>query len=253
MVFTVFFPVVSINNVTINGKSFTWTLISRRTVHRAGTRMFKRGLDNEGNAGNFVETEQIVEYENSRCSLVQIRGSIPLVWTQLPNLRYKPPPKLTPGVNQMEAFKKHIDQLIDYGKISIISLINHTGQELILEKALTSIVTNFNEPFLKYESFDFHHECSRMRWDRLSILMKRIENDLSEYGYFFLSADKSTINLQEGIFRTNCIDSLDRTNVVQKLIATLSLENQLKQLYILHSGDKLEDHPNFEFLFRNGN
>ena len=68
-----------------------------------------------------------------------------------------------------------------------------------------------------------------------------------------MSADKSTINLQEGIFRTNCIDSLDRTNVVQKLIATLSLENQLKQLYILHSGEKLEDHPNFEFLFRNGN
>jgi len=36
-------------------------LISRRSIHRAGTRYNARGLDNLGNAANFVETEQIVK------------------------------------------------------------------------------------------------------------------------------------------------------------------------------------------------
>lgn len=43
---------------------------------------------------NFVETEQIVEFQGDRASFVQIRGSIPLFWQQLPDLRYKPPPQL---------------------------------------------------------------------------------------------------------------------------------------------------------------
>uniref|UniRef100_A0A1B0D0G2 Phosphatidylinositol-3-phosphatase SAC1 n=1 Tax=Phlebotomus papatasi TaxID=29031 RepID=A0A1B0D0G2_PHLPP len=35
---------VSINQVNVNGNSFTWTLITRRSVHRAGTRLFCRGI-----------------------------------------------------------------------------------------------------------------------------------------------------------------------------------------------------------------
>ena len=33
------------------------TLISRRQVYRAGTRMNVRGLDDEGHVANYVETE----------------------------------------------------------------------------------------------------------------------------------------------------------------------------------------------------
>lgn len=37
---------------------------------------------------------------------------------------------------------------------------------------------------------------------------------------------------QEGIFRTNCIDCLDRTNVVQSLLARESLQLQLKVVFL---------------------
>ena len=43
-----------------------------------------------------------------------------------------------------------------------------------------------------------------------------------------MNADGSVSNLQEGVFRTNCIDCLDRTNVVQSLIARQSLQDQLQ-------------------------
>lgn len=40
-------------------------------------------------------------------------------------------------------------------------------------------------------------------------------------------------SLQEGVFRTNCVDCLDRTNVVQGLLARHALEALLAQLGVL--------------------
>jgi len=37
-----------------------------------GTRYFIRGLDVEGNAANYVETEQIAQFETGACSFVQV-------------------------------------------------------------------------------------------------------------------------------------------------------------------------------------
>ena len=60
-----------------------------------------RGVDSEGHAANYVETEQIIEYDNSRCSFVQTRGSIPLYWSQYPNLKYKPDPVISSAHSQV--------------------------------------------------------------------------------------------------------------------------------------------------------
>lgn len=63
-----------------------------------GRRFVTRGLDRQGNAANFVETEHIfVNYEMdfmNVASYVQIRGSIPLLWTMKPNLKWSPPVKI---------------------------------------------------------------------------------------------------------------------------------------------------------------
>lgn len=37
-----------------------------------GTRYFIRGLDAEGNAANYVETEQIAQFESGACSFIQV-------------------------------------------------------------------------------------------------------------------------------------------------------------------------------------
>ena len=46
----------------------------------AGTRYLSRGLDEDGNVANFVETEQLLIYKDFIYSFVQIRGSVPLFW-----------------------------------------------------------------------------------------------------------------------------------------------------------------------------
>lgn len=60
------------------------TLISRLSCRRAGTRFNARGIDDEGNVANFVETEVIIwqpQTENSSAGLgfsyCQVRGSVP--------------------------------------------------------------------------------------------------------------------------------------------------------------------------------
>ena len=56
-----------------------------------GTRFNSRGVDEEGNVSNFAETEQLLFLpDGSVRSHVQIRGSIPLFWKQVANVRYKP-------------------------------------------------------------------------------------------------------------------------------------------------------------------
>jgi hypothetical protein len=56
-----------------------------------------RGTDIQGNSANFVETEQIVEFDQDGqrtnrvlTSFLQTRGSIPLYWSQRPNLKWQP-------------------------------------------------------------------------------------------------------------------------------------------------------------------
>jgi hypothetical protein len=55
-----------------------------------GTRFYVRGVDEEGNAANFVETEHIICYNDYTCSYIITRGSIPINWSQRPNLKFKP-------------------------------------------------------------------------------------------------------------------------------------------------------------------
>ncbi|GJW38656.1 phosphoinositide phosphatase SAC8 isoform X1, partial [Tanacetum coccineum] len=44
----------------------------------------------EGDIANFIETEQLLEYDGFKSSFLQVRGSIPLLWEQIVDLSYKP-------------------------------------------------------------------------------------------------------------------------------------------------------------------
>lgn len=90
-------------------------LISRRSKDRAGLRYQRRGIDHEGHVANFVETEMIIRAtvggKVSLFSFVQIRGSIPLKWSQLP-WSMKPPPVLDLPVDQtFSVANLHFDDL----------------------------------------------------------------------------------------------------------------------------------------------
>ncbi|XP_048057143.1 phosphatidylinositol-3-phosphatase SAC1-A [Megalobrama amblycephala] len=236
----------------INGKVFEWILISRRSCFRAGVRYYVRGIDSEGHAANFVETEQIVQYNNARASFVQTRGSMPFFWSQRPNLKYKPKPQISTETNHMDGFKRHFEsQVLIYGKQVILNLVNQKGSELPLEQAFAKMVNGMENGLIKYIAFDFHKECSKMRWHRLQILVDAVSDMQDEFGYFMVSSDGKVTSEQSGTFRSNCMDCLDRTNVIQSLLARRSLQSQLQRMGVLHVGQKIEEQADFEKIYKN--
>lgn len=132
-----------------------------------------------------------------------------------------------------------------------VNLVNHHGSEGKLEKSFGNMIRLLGDQSIRYESFDFHKQCGTDKWDRLSILINRLANDMDSFGYFLATRHGAPLT-QRGIFRTNCIDCLDRTNVVQSLLAKRMLHIQLLRLQILNENESIESHEKFYNLFRNG-
>lgn len=242
---------VEINNCVINSNAFDFIIIARRHAKRVGTRYFVRGIDKEGNVANAVETEQIILRNGQATSLVQTRGSIPLFWRQTPSLKYKPRLELTGAeIETPAAFRRHMEDLgKQYNRVIAVNLIDQKGSELLLGNAFEKEAKKHSD--LKYIAFDFHNQCRNMRWDRLSLLMDQITDDVDKNGYF-VSDNGKVSKQQQGIFRTNCIDNLDRTNVVQSLISRQSLSDQFVNHKIFSNrNDKIVNYPEFERIFRN--
>ncbi|CAF1196498.1 unnamed protein product [Rotaria sordida] len=243
---------VALSTLNINGHSFSYGVISRRSTYRAGTRLFIRGIDNDGRVANFVETEQILQLDDIVCSYVQTRGSVPCYWVQLPDLRYKPKIALLSSKNHMEAFRQHFEeQEYYYGKQFLISLTNQHGAEGRLNAKYRELYETSENSYLKFEDFDFHKECAGMRYDRLTILLARLIADQDDYKYFALTQDGTSQIQQTGVFRTNCVDCLDRTNVVQTLLAKRILEQQLQHYNIIKYNETIDSYKQLSHTFKN--
>lgn len=267
---------VEIQKLCIQDQAFDFILISRRSWKHAGTRYTTRGLNQDGDAANFVETEQsvlkyvpdtneTVNQSNSRkkyfvASFVLTRGSIPLIWRQRVNLKYSPAIEITDEDKSVDLFIKHFEEQTKiYGDQVIINLINQKGREGKLEKLFRNLVSmpSSVENNLIYEAFDFHHECKKS-WKNLSKLLSRIEPNLDEMGYLLAeyrvgssSVEVSIAKRQKSVFRVNCMDNLDRTNVVQSMLAQRILDSQLKDLRILEADSSFFTIDSLESKFKN--
>ncbi|KAJ3443316.1 phosphatidylinositide phosphatase sac1 [Anaeramoeba flamelloides] len=210
------------------------------------------------------EEEEEKKEKTTRCtSYIQTRGSIPAFWSQFINLKYKPKMVLTDVEDEVRetAFERHFEtQYAQYGNQVAISLIDTKGGEKVIGDEFGRLVDQYNKKQkeekqkIRYIVFDFHKECSKMRWYNLKKLMDQINEDIDDYSYYadkFNSTDLQIQKQQTGTFRTNCIDCLDRTNVVQSLIERRTLNDQLIFLNILGSEEKFETNQAFEFYFKN--
>ncbi|KAL9982827.1 hypothetical protein ACROYT_G004936 [Oculina patagonica] len=211
-------------------EEFDLVLISRRSVYRAGTRYRRRGVDESGDVANYVETEQIICTATHNVSFAQVRGSVPVYWSQ-PGYKYRPPPRLDRDEGETQsAFRKHFDHQLEYYKsVAVISLVDQSGREKIINDVFMDNILAYNSPFLTYITFDFHEYCRGMRFENVSVLVESILDVIKEVRYCWTD-DKGIICDQRGVFRVNCMDCLDRTNVVQAALARHIMEQQLKKL-----------------------
>ncbi|GAB7358529.1 hypothetical protein MBLNU230_g2592t1 [Neophaeotheca triangularis] len=222
--------------------------------------------------------------ETQVLSFVQTRGSVPVYWAEVNTLRYTPKLQIRGVESATAAAKKHFNEQISlYGENYMVNLVNQKGRELNVKQAYEDMVkilqsqpnqeaeadSKSNERFnvvesdskrswydrLHYVYFDFHSETKGLKWHRALLLLDQLKDGLIAGGYFH-GIDKPTGGVdvrskQTAVVRTNCMDCLDRTNVIQSMLGRWTLTRQLTDLGVLRPGESAQDDQAFEHLFRN--
>lgn len=221
-------------------------------------------------------------------SYVQTRGSVPTFWSEVNNLKYTPKIQVRSTDAALAASAKHFEEQIRiYGDNYLINLVNHKGRELQVKesyeqmaKALVSMPKErreadrlTDEKFttiqpgssrqqfdrLHYVYFDYHSETKGMQMHKAYAIVDRLRDAVDAQGYFrgveMPGNNDGRIearSLQTSVMRTNCMDCLDRTNVVQSIFARHMLDRMLQDAGLLAKGSSFKNEdPAFEFLFRN--
>ena len=242
----------------------TLAVISRLSSLRAGTRYSVRGIDDQGYAANFAETETVLTFGDELLSYVQIRGSVPLFWQQQGLQALNARIQITrSGAASQPSFEQHMQRLLDdYERVFVLDLLGTRDAEAMLSQAyvdhieaiLGKLPWHGDQKPLRYYNFDFHTiakaagglDGARAELDRLNNVQSHRQNN----GYTLVRLCKDhTEHLvtQTGVFRVNCFDCLDRTNVVQGCLSQVVLRDFFKAISREVHGDanlaQLNDTP----------
>lgn len=239
------------------------TIISRLSCRRAGTRFNSRGIDDAGNVANFVETETIFYSSTGLCfSYVQTRGSVPVFWEQSAGLlpgQQRITVTRSPEATQ-PAFDKHFEEMEkNYGAVYVVNLLSKEKEsEINLTRLYQYHVSHSplsmregEHKMLKEINYDFHAETRGPNgYEAASGITRYIQDAADAFAYYLAEeiededrtngpTEKQTtlrpvvVLQQEGIFRVNCLDCLDRTNLVQTIISQMAIS-----LFLEHRSER---------------
>ena len=225
--------------------------------------------------------------ESQVMSYIQTRGSVPVYWAEVNTLHYTPKLQVRGADSAVNAAKHHFDEQIRiYGDNFLVNLVNQKGREERVKNAYEQLVRILvsspsedssgdrvsdeklhmlesdrqRQVFdrLHYVYFDFHNETKGLRWHRAQLLLDQLNDALEKQAYFRavdMPGDSSghlEVRMQQtSVVRTNCMDCLDRTNVIQSMLARWTLTRQLIDAGVLQRGQSASDDQAFEHLFRN--
>ena len=179
-------------------------------------------------------------------SFLQIRGSIPVYFKQSPYALRPKPVLLHNESSNKAAFEKHFNNL-EYrynGEIFGINLVERGSVEKIVGEKYEGYIEELNKKReeagpgsrkIGFNWFDFHRVCRGMRFEKVSLLLDEIDDTLNNFGWTEVmegrpgGEGKEIKSVQKGFVRTNCMDCLDRTNVVQSACGRRALERQLQK------------------------
>jgi synaptojanin len=241
---------------TRSGMPSYLSVVSRLSCRRAGTRFNARGIDDDGNVANFVETETIFWSPSGVIfSYAQVRGSVPVFWEQTAGL--------IPGHQKITitrslegaqpAFNKHFEDLEQaYGAVHVVNLLSEAkpGEAELSEyyrMGIQSCPLNQHggksaqdHALLKATEYDFHAETKGPTgYEAAQHIRRYIEDSADGFAYYLAEETDETRDMekpravdrrfvvvlqQEGVFRTNCLDCLDRTNLIQTILSQLAVE-----------------------------
>lgn len=257
---------------------YCYTLITRKSYQMGGMRFFSRGINKNGYVANYCETEEILMGNLKVVSHIQIRGSVPCYWQQ--GGAVSPPILSCPLKSSNDVFLKHMNNLQNWyeGKVSIFNLLSESrAGEPSLSEAWRELISQNNlQKSLDYLHVDFHAVTKGSDFSYVNKYIMDYRETQTKMGYNIFKvklpeandqhyASKShpvafPIELQKGIFRTNCVDCLDRTNAwmtklgflaVQDMFKILNTQKQLTTLPLTDLDASHHEESSFMYKFKN--
>ncbi|KAI7370383.1 hypothetical protein KC354_g1324 [Hortaea werneckii] len=242
------------------------------------------GLSSFAGDQGFQNGKPVGGRETQVLAYVETRGSVPVYWAEVNTLKYTPKLQIRGVESAAKAAGSHFDEQIRlYGENYMVNLVNQKGREKNVKDAYEDMVKilqstpvekqerdqKTNERFnvieptdqkswydhLHYVYFDFHNETKGLKFHRALLLLDQLKDGLEAGGYFHgIDMPSGGIDVrrkQTAVVRTNCMDCLDRTNVIQSMLGRWTLTRQLIDLGVLRPGESAQDDQTFEHLFRN--
>ena len=181
------------------------------------------------------------------------RGSIPVYWTQdTSNMSPRPPIEISLADPYYGAAALHFDALFrEYGApVTVLNLVKskeRQPRESKLLHAYTECVQYLNqylppERRIKYIAWDMSRASKSRDQDVIDTLERIATETLADTRFFHSGAppqvrdsSRTTLLLQNGVARINCVDCLDRTNAAQFVLGKAALAHQLCALGLLAS------------------
>ncbi|KAK4053062.1 Inositol-1,4,5-trisphosphate 5-phosphatase 1 [Microbotryomycetes sp. JL201] len=224
-------------DITLGGFPAVLSVISRLGSKRAGTRFNVRGVDDDGSVANFVETETILRTQTTCFSYVQTRGSVPVFWEETGTPLAVKISVTRPLEASLPAFIRHFDDMMDtYESVHCINLLSSKDGEAALTSSYSAHLSTAGQieerlrQHVSMTEFDFHAKSRLGGIESVKSQLASLIGDAEQqFGACLINVEKggagSLVIGQQGVFRTNCKDCLDRTNVVEDILSRFALEN----------------------------
>ena len=138
------------------------------------------------------------------------------------------------------AMNKHMDDILStYKFVFLLNLLSQRDKpdEARLHDALNDLLNERGDNRLNIYNFDFHQRLGGNNFGDIDEFLGMLEPELmnpDRQRFFIHSRDSNKTYMQAGVFRTNCLDCLDRTNFTQAKLSGVVMKKILDKIKTTH-------------------
>lgn len=181
------------------------------------------------------EKEGEMEKENhcdSSHYYTMLRGSLPLLWSQnIKGFQYRPPVGMGPREESLQALERHCSRLLRrWGRVGMMNVLDEhwVGDEAMLSQAYRTAVEEVQRRLGPERGGDqlsyLSHPILREKGSLDGAVEDSWVKEASQYGWTWIEPDGTVKSQQRGVIRVNCLDCVDRSNILQERLSWRHLQ-----------------------------
>lgn len=259
----------TVNSVLNGDENALLTLISKQSCKKTGPLFGDWGCDDNGSVSNFAETEVIIYSDRFCFSYVIIRGNVPTIWHLETYLKKNILSKKNKRVvfprsfeASQHALARHFDQLTNhFGEVHIINSLsddpktykgelsqNYKEHIKYFNHCRDEVTDSTVSPQSKLLFTDITIPKASMKKigysaTNPSSIVHNLVDSILDYGALFYDNSKGLyVGKQQGVFRINSFDSLNKANLISKIVSQEVITLAFRDIGITVDSDLLVKH-----------